>query len=138
MVNTISMQDIRHLNLFGKVTRVSTRHCFNYNETIFFGVPKQLLSKAIGEKGKNVRKINETLGKKVKIIPIPRSVEDAKFFISKIVEPVEFKELEIKEDEIVLTAGGQSKAALLGRNKRRLAEMQKIVADFFKRDFRIV
>lgn len=132
------MQDIRHLNLFGKVTRVSTRHCFNYNETIFFGVPKQLLSKAIGEKGKNVRKINETLGKKVKIIPIPRSVEDAKFFISKIVEPVEFKELEIKEDEIVLTAGGQSKAALLGRNKRRLAEMQKIVADFFKRDFRIV
>ena len=52
--------------------------------------------------------------------------------------PFTFKEVETKDDEVVLTPGSQSKAALIGRNKRRLLEMQKIIQDFFKRDFRIV
>jgi hypothetical protein len=38
-----------------------------------------------------------------------------------------------------LTAGNtQNKAALIGRDKRRLLEMQKIIKDFFSRDFRII
>ena len=61
MANTIDMQDIRYLNLFNKITRVSTRFCFKYNEMIIFCVPKQLISKALGERGKNIKQINEIL-----------------------------------------------------------------------------
>ena len=40
--------------------------------------------------------------------------------------------------EIVITAGGtQNKAALLGRNKQRLLEMQNIVKGFFGKDYRV-
>ena len=156
MVNTIDMQHMRYLNLFSKITRVSTRFCFKYNEMIVFCVPKQLVPRALGEKGKNIKQINKILGKKIRIIPIPKSVQHAKGFIGAIVSPVIFKDLEIKDDtlpsrsdqvglkegkgtsEIVLTAGSQSKAALIGRNKRRLLEMQGIVKDFFGREFRIV
>ena len=46
--------------------------------------------------------------------------------------------INISDNEIVLTAGSQSKAALIGRNKRRLLEMQKIISDYFAKDFRIV
>jgi len=138
MVSTIDMQDMRYLNLFGKITRVSTRFCFKYNEALVFCVPRKLMSKAIGENAKNARQMSQILGKRIKIIAVPRDIKDAKAFISAIVSPVTFKGLEITPDEIILTAGSQSKAALIGRNKRRLLEMQKIIRDFFKREYRIV
>jgi len=132
------MQFMRYLNLFEKITRVSTRYCFKYNEALVFCVPKKLISKAIGENAKNAKKMSQILGKKIKIIAIPKDVKDAKAFISAIVSPVAFKDLEITPEEIILTAGSQSKAALIGRNKRRFLEMQKIIKDFFKREYRIV
>ena len=138
MVKTINMQDMRQLNLFRKITQISTRFCFKYNEFVVFSVPRKLVSKAIGEKGKNIKKINEILGKKIKVIPNPIGIEDAKIFIGNIVSPLIFKDLEVKDNEIIITAGKQSKAALLGRNKRRLHELQKVVRDFFGRDLRII
>lgn len=137
MMSILDMQDIRYLNLFGKITKIRTRFCFKYNETMFFCVPKNLLSKCIGENGRNVRQISEILRKKIKIIPIPLGIQHIKQFIEIIVSPVTFKGLEIKGNEIILTAGGQSKAALIGRNKRRFLEMQKIIKSFFGKEFRI-
>jgi NusA-like KH domain protein len=138
MVNTIDMQNLQYLNLFGKVTKVDTRFCFMYNNVLVFCVPRHLVSKAVGKQGSNVKRMSELLRKKIKIIAVPEDVRNAREFIQHIVSPVEFKDLEIKDDEIILTAGMQSKAALLGRNKRRLIEMQKIVKSFFERDFKII
>lgn len=138
MANTIDMQSLRYLNLFGRITRVSTRFCFKYNEAIFFCVPKRFLSKAVGENGENVKKISGILRRKIKVIPKPSSVADVNSFIQMIVSPVTFKKIEVSDKEIVLTAGSQSKAALIGRNKRRLLEMQKVIMDFFNRDFKII
>ena len=137
MAGTIDMQDMRYLNLFEKITRVSTRYCFKYNEAIVFCVPRSLVSRAIGEKGINVKKMNEILNKRIKVIPQPLGIDDAKKFIESIVSPVTFKELEVN-DEIILTAGSQSKAALIGRNKRRLLELQKISRDYFGKELKIV
>jgi transcription antitermination factor NusA-like protein len=101
-------------------------------------VPKVMVSKAVGEGGKNVKEISKIIKKKVKVIPIPKGIEDVEKFIEKIVSPVEFKEAVVEGDEIILTAGSMSKAALIGRNRRRLIEMQKIMSSFFGKEFRIV
>lgn len=138
MVNTLDMQNIRHLNLFGKITGVNTRFCFMYNNFIIFCVPRILISKAVGEQGRNVKKMNEILRRKIKIIQKPRGISDAKNFIGDVVSPVQFKDIEVADDEITITAGNQSKAALIGRNKRRLLEMQKIVKNFFGKEYRVV
>jgi len=138
MIKTIEMQDMRYLNLFGKITRINTRFCFKYNEAIIFCVPKPLISKAIGRGGRNIKQINEILRKRIKIIPNPLGIQDVKMFIGQIIKPVTFKDLEIKNNEIIVTAGKQNKAALIGRNKRRLLEMQKIVHDYFGKEFRII
>lgn len=136
MVNTIDMQDMRYLNLFERIMKIRTRYCFKYNETIFFCVPKHLVARAIGPDAKNVRKMSEILGKRIKVIAAPQSVKDAERFLGGITSPVTFKNLEVRENEIVIS-GGENKAALIGRNKRRLLEMQKIVRDFFNKEFRI-
>ena len=138
MSSTINMQDMRYLNLFEKLTRVQTRHCFKYNEFIVFCVPKHLVSAAIGPNGANVKRMSEILRRKIKVIPAPDSLYHAKQFIEAIISPVRFKDLNITDNEIVLNAGSQSKAALIGRNKRRLLEMQKIIKDYFGKDFRVV
>lgn len=137
-MKTIDMQDMRYLNLFGKITKVSTRFCFKYNENIVFCVPRMFISKAVGEGGKNIKQMSAILRKRIKVIPRPRGIQDVKSFVESIVKPVTFKDLEIKNNEIVLTAGSQSKAALIGRNKRRFLEMQRIVKDFFGKEFRII
>ena len=138
MVNTIDMRDLRYLNFFERITNIRTRYCFEYNNTIIFCIPGKLISKALGPNARNIRRISEILRKRVKIIFLPRNLSDARNFIGSIVSPVMFKDLEITPEEIILTAGSQSKAALIGRNRRRLLEMQKIVRNFFKRDFKIV
>jgi len=138
MGSTIDMQGIRHLNLFEKITRIRTRFCFKYNENIIFCVPKQLVFRAVGEQGKNVRKLGEILRKRIKIISSPSGIEDAKTFFAAVVNPTTFKDLEVKENEIIINAGSQSKAALIGRNKRRLLELQQIANDFFSKELRIV
>ena len=138
MVNTLDMQDLRYLNLFEKVTGIRTHYCFEYNNTIIFCVPREFVSKAIGPDARNLRRISEIIKKRVKVIYIPKEPQDIKRFIELVVSPVTFKDLEILPNEIVLNAGSQSKAALIGRDKRRLLEMQKITKDFFQKDFRII
>ena len=140
MVNILDMKDIRYINLFGQITGVNTRYCFFYNEFIVFGVPKKLISKAIGKEACNIRKMSETLGRKIKVVgnPDDDSKESIREFVRKIVSPVEFKDLEVTDEEIILTAGSQSKAALIGRNRRRETELKEIVKDYFKKDLRIV
>ncbi|MFH1325334.1 MAG: hypothetical protein ABIH49_01010 [archaeon] len=138
MAGTIDMQAMRHLNLFNKITRISTRFCFNYNNTIFFCVPRNMLSRAIGENGSNIKKMNEVLRRKIKVIASPRGIEDAKRFIESIVSPVTFRDLTINGNEITISAGTQSKAALIGRDKRRLLELQNIAKDFFGKELRII
>jgi NusA-like KH domain protein len=132
------MQDIRYLNLFEKMTRVQTRYCFKYNEFIIFCVPKHLVSAAIGEQGMNIKRMSEILRRRIKVIPTPDGVAHLRQFIEAIISPLRFKDLSVNDNEIILTAGSQSKAALIGRNKRRLLEMQKIMKDYFNRDFRII
>ena len=132
------MQDMRYLNLFGKVTRVNTQFCFPYNEGIVFCVPRSMLSKAIGEGGKNIRELSYVLRKRIKVVPQPKGIQDIKQFIENIVKPVAFRGLEVQGNEIVIDAGGmQNKAMLLGRNKKRLFEMQEIVKNFFGKEFRV-
>jgi NusA-like KH domain protein len=138
MVNTLDMQDLRYLNLFEKVTGIRTHYCFEYNNAVIFCVPREFVSRAIGPEARNLRRISEIIKKRVKVIAIPNNSQDIRRFIELVVSPVTFKDLEISTNEIILNAGSQSKAALIGRDKRRLIEMQKIIKDFFKKDFRII
>lgn len=133
------MSDIRHLNLFSQITRINTRFSLRYNDMIIFCVPKNFVMRAVGEDARNIRRISEILRRKIRIISMPRGIQDARQFIEDIIKPATFKSIEIRDNEIILTAGSfQNKATLIGRGKKRFFEMQKIVKDFFGREFRIV
>ncbi|MEK6843822.1 MAG: hypothetical protein AABX83_00175 [Nanoarchaeota archaeon] len=138
-MTTINMQTLVYINLLDKASHVKTKQCFVYNNTIFFAVPKQLVSQAIGPNASYVKKIRDNLGKKVKIISAPEGPEEMQKFIEDIVSPTKFKSLEIRDNTVIITAGSnQNKASLIGRNRRRFSEMHKVIHDIFNMDLRIV
>jgi NusA-like KH domain protein len=129
---------MRYINLLSKLTKIHTRNCFVYNDFVVFAVPAKLLSKAIGPAGKNVKALQDNLGKRVKIIADVKDVANAEKFVKAIVYPVEFVSLELKDNTLVLTAGSRNKAALIGRNRRRMIELNKILEDNFGKELKIV
>jgi transcription antitermination factor NusA-like protein len=103
-----------------------------------FAVPKPKLNQALGKNGENLKKLSDILKKRVRIVPQPRGIEDIKYFVQLIISPVVFKEMIVNDKEVVINAGSvQTKAALLGRNKRRLEEMKKIIGTFFNLDYKV-
>ncbi|MDD5193095.1 MAG: hypothetical protein PHF67_00760 [Candidatus Nanoarchaeia archaeon] len=131
MIKVLDMQFIRYANLFTKITNVRTNHCFEYNHTIIFVVPKGLVKKAIGLQNRNLEKLSQIIGKKIKIVAIPLGRPDIKNFVSIITKPVRFKSIEIQDDEVIINAGPQSKASLIGKEKVRLGEMENILKQYF-------
>jgi NusA-like KH domain protein len=131
MIKVLDMQFIRYANLFNKITKIRCSHCFEYNNTIIFAVPKKFVMKAIGKDSNNLSKINQVIGKKIKIVAIPRGKEDIESFVSLITKPVKFKAIEIKDNEAIISAGSQNKASLIGRNRVRLNEMTNILEQYF-------
>ncbi|MEK6928340.1 MAG: KH domain-containing protein [Nanoarchaeota archaeon] len=137
-MSIINIQTIRYINLLDDASRVKTRKCFIYNNTIIFAVPQELVSRAIGPGGINVKKIQDKLGKRVRVIKEANSISQAESFVDDIVYPVKFKSLEIRDNIFILNAGSQSKAALIGRNRRREDELRQIVKDTFGIDLKII
>tara|TARA_Y100000310_G_C20395443_1_gene674869 strand:- start:409 stop:804 length:396 start_codon:yes stop_codon:yes gene_type:complete len=131
---------MRYINLLDKVARVRARKCFVYNNVIHFAVHPRFLSQALGQNANNLRVLSERLGKRVRIIrDAPDNLKGVENFVGSIVSPVDFVSFEIKEGSFVLTAGSRTKAAtLIGRNKVRLDELNKIVNGYFGKGLRIV
>ena len=138
MIKTIDMKHMRYINLFEKVSGVHPKHCFVYNSAIVFVVPKDMLAKVIRDSGRDLKKMSEILGRKIKVAILPNGLEDAEEFISAIVHPVQIKSIEVKDDLLIINAGPQNKAILIGRNKARLEEMKPIVKSYFGKEIRIV
>lgn len=132
------MQTMRYINMLERTSRVRTTKCFPYNNMIVFAVSKDSLSRAIGQNAVNIRRIQDQLGKKVRVIAEPAGIEDAQRFVEDVVSPVKFKSLEVKEGSFILNAGSQSKAALIGRNRRRLDELNRVLEDNFGMGLKII
>lgn len=132
MAQTIDMQSMRYLNLFAKISHVHTTNCFSYNNVLIFAVPKAMVSKAIGPKAANIKKLSEVLRRKVKIIAKPLGDSDVAEFIKSVIEPTEFNSLEVKDGTVLISAGRQNKAMLIGRNRIREKELTDILARTLK------
>ena len=135
----IDMKTMRHINLLDKIAHVKTAKCFVHNNTIFFAVRGGDMSRAIGPSAINIRRIQEQLGVKVKIIREAVGQEDARRFIEDVVAPVRLKSVELKDGNLIITAGStQNKASLVGRNRRRYEELKKVTQDFFDLGLKII
>lgn len=133
MSRTLDMQFIRYMNLFEKISRVRAKHCFSYNNSIIFVIPSRFIPLAIGQNNSNLQKLSKILLKRIRIVPQPRAktLKEIKYFIETIISPVKFNELELKDQEAIITAGMEDKARLIGRERIREKELKDILGQYF-------
>ena len=138
MARTIDMQLMRYINLFERITRVSTTDCFVYNNTIYFAVPKALMMQAVGRNGDNVKRVSETFRKKVKIVVMPSDSEIAndkmialKKFVTEVVAPIEFTGFDLQDDKIIISGSRENKAMLIGRDRSKEKELSEVLERSF-------
>lgn len=138
-MTVIDMKTMRYINLLDKISHVKTKKCFVHNNTVFFAVNKNEVSKAIGHGASNIKKMQESISSRIKIIRESEGIKDAKRFIEDIVAPIKIKAVDIENNCLIITAGNhQTRASLFGRNKKRFFELKKIVQDNFNLELRIV
>ena len=132
MSSTIDMRLMRYLNLFSNISKVKTLNCFIYNNQIGFAVPESQVSKAIGKNASNVKKLGNILGKKIKILKMPKEInaDSIKEFLEELTG-VEGINVEIENDLVKIGGTRQVKASLIGRNRAREKEIQEILASCF-------
>ncbi len=127
------MQMMRYINLFARTTKISTTKVFYYNNQIIFCIPKSKVSIAIGKGACNIKKMSETLRKKIRVVAMPAvdDVEGIKKFVEMVVSPIEISGVDMKSGSCVVNGGRQSKAALIGRNRVREKELADVLKSFF-------
>ncbi len=144
VAKTIDMQVMRYINLFGRISRVSTTNCFVYNNTIYFAVPKNQVMFAVGRNGENVKQLSEVLRRKIRIVAEPNEGGDRihalKKFIEEVVAPVEFTSLDLNNDGVLVLSGErEAKAMLIGRDRSKEKELAEVLErNFGVKEFKII
>jgi NusA-like KH domain protein len=140
MARIIDMQLMRYINLFERSSGVRTSDCFVYNNTIYYAVSKDQVFRAIGKNGENIKRIVETLRRKIKVVPFYENFESfdetkqkeaLKEFIKNVVEPVEITNFEFKDGFVSFSGTRESKAILIGRDRSREKELAEVLARHF-------
>ena len=61
-------------------------------------------------------------------LTVPKEIGE---FVKSVVAPIEFKGIEIQGNSIVINAGRESKASLIGRGRQREKELADVLKNFF-------
>lgn len=120
---------MRYMQLFESLTRAKLKDCI-CNEQIIFIVEENEIGKAIGKGGSNVRRVEELLKKKIKIVEFN---PDVKQFVRNFVMPLQVRDIH-EENEIVTIVGldTKTKGLLIGRDRKNLERLKDVVGRYFK------
>ncbi len=133
MKQKISYEGLYFCNLFEKITHTRVKDCFG-EENLTFVVCKNNAAKAIGKGGVNVKKMKNLFKKNIQVVEYD---EDPVKFVKNLIFPIVARTVEKQENTIEVSADTQTKALLIGRNRKRLDYLNSILHKYFKFDLRI-
>ena len=123
-------QLLKTMTLFEKVTRTRLKDCFvDNNQLMTFVVTELYIGKAIGKNASNVKKLENLLKRKIKIIAFnPSPIKFVKNLIYPIIAEIDM------QDQTILIKGQdtKTKGILIGRNQSNLSNNLEIVQKYFK------
>jgi len=129
MKKVIDIKAMQYITLFEEVTRVTAKDCVLRDDQIIFIVNMGDVGTAVGPKGLNVKKLEQKLKKKIKIIGYSDDLND---FIRSMVAPLQLEEINENNGVVELTAKDlKTRGLLIGRNASILRGYESIVQRFF-------
>jgi N utilization substance protein A len=117
--------------LFDKITHVSLKDCFedSNNHLLTFVVSHEDLGRAVGKHAVCVKRLEEILKKKIKIIGFH---PDVKEFVRYVIYPLRVASVDIEGSVILIKdEDRKTKSLLIGRNAQNLRNTESIVQRYF-------
>ena len=120
---------IKIMSLFETVTQAKLKDCFISNDKIFFVVEENQLARAVGKKGINVRKVENILKKRIRIVEYNPNLQR---FIINLIYPSRVKNIEENGRVVILSAEDlKTRGYLICRNAQNLREFESIIKRYF-------
>ena len=124
---TYDTEMIRNINMFESLTDVEVRDCIIKEEEAYFIVPEGKAGMAIGKGGKVVQKVQDRLGKEVKIYEYSDNLGK---FISNVI-PSNLRGVDISEEngqkKVEISVPQDSKGRVVGKNGDRIDTIREIL-----------
>lgn len=121
---------MRVIALFEKVTRAGVKDCITDEEKVLFVVNEGEVGKAVGKGGANIRRLEDRLKRKIKIVEFKPSMLS---FIKSLVYPAKIEDMEEQDGIVTIKAAdNKSRGMLIGRNASSLRYFESVVKRHFK------
>lgn len=121
---------LKTMTLFETVTRTRLKDCFIDNKQLLtFVVDELYIGKAIGKNAANVKRLENLLKRKIKIIAFnPSPIK----FIKNLIYPIN-AEIDLQDQTIIIKGQDtKTKGMLIGRNQSNIKNNLEIVQKYFK------
>ncbi len=128
---TFDVNALKYITLFESLTGAKVKDCI-IDDDVLFVIEKGDMGLAIGKQGKSLRRVENTLKKKVKVLEFDDNIEQ---FAKNYVHPI--KDIEVSKHDNKLNIKGKdtkTRAMIIGRDRARINKMQKIMSRYFEID----
>jgi transcription termination/antitermination protein NusA len=116
-------------NVMERITRARVKDCFKDEDTVYFIVGAGELGKAVGKGGSNIKKVQQELGKKIKVIEYRNSLAG---FVKNVIFPLKVEEIVEEEGKVkIKERNKKTKSLLIGREGKNLKLINRAVKRFF-------
>ncbi len=125
----LSNEKLRYIALFEKLTGVTPKDCIEneMSDRLTFVVNEDDMGKAIGEDGRNIKKVRNKLDKNVHVVQYS---SDPKQFLKNIFSPVQLENVELNEENGQKTArievNETEKGRAVGKNGWNIERARKL------------
>lgn len=120
---------LKLMSFFESLTGAKLRDCFvDQNELLFFVIEPAQMGLAIGRGGANVRKIEERLKRKIKVVEFS---DDLSLFVSSLIHPSKAASVVLKDGIVTITAEPASRGYVIGRGGQNLRNYESIIKRYF-------
>jgi N utilization substance protein A len=118
-------------SLLERISGVKVKDCFKdeNNETLYYVVETGELGKAIGKGGMNIKRLQQELGKRIRIIEYRPNLAD---FVKNVIYPLQVTEIVEENGQVLIKdENKKTKSLLIGRNGKNLKIINRAVKRFF-------
>ncbi|MBT4651508.1 NusA-like transcription termination signal-binding factor [Candidatus Woesearchaeota archaeon] len=124
------------INLLSRLTKARIKDCFKEEDNFYCVVAKGDIGKAIGKGGETIKKIQNTINKKIKFIEFDESVVK---FVKNAIHPFKVDDIVEKEGSVeIICEDRRVKGLLIGRSRSNLDLLNRTVKRFFNVEVKVV
>ncbi len=117
------------MSFFESATKARLKDCFvDQNELLVFVVEPAQYGLAVGKAGSNVKRIEEALKRKVKIVEYS---DELVSFVAGLMQPSKAKDISVTDGVVNITPEPGSRGYLIGRGGNNLRNMESIIQRYF-------